>query len=816
MMKKNIAHSIVSAVCLSGISVCTFASTMDQLREQAILSIRQGDIAQGLGQLEKLRQEYPHDQKVLADYLLSLKHSNQLDNSKLYLLEEIKPTEFPNYAQIELVKHLRDLQKFALAAQWAQQFYHVNPDVQLKLLLAVTQAEAQQLKEAKQTLSEINLEALQPDQWLLMSYVYRQIGDVLTALQLAQKADQVLQTPVSQTEYYQSLIALESVDQALEQAKAAQLEQTNPKLYFSIQQAYFSQKIRQAIQIRDYRMYWAEKNANEPLDKILAEMQQYADHLDINNPQYRGFYYDLIYALSVRNQDQQAIAYHDRLQQKLSDIPNYTRQAIADAYLGLRQPQLAELVYKSLLSDPKYNNYNAYSGLYYAYIEQEKYQQAEDFLKQLDEKIPLLSTSEAIGSRPEVRGDRANYIHLLGLNDAYANRLEKAEKYYQDLLQVAPNNPNYINQLSTIQRWRNNPQQAQETLSQLDGMQPRLKNTYLNHMQNVQALGDIKQWRVDLNQLLEIDPDDTGVIRAQQELKDRDRFGISHSSGFGRSRADNQQMAKSLQGLNDRDSSTTVYAPWIKDNYRAFAQYRTQWSEYRQGEIEENRYGLGLEWAKDRKSLVAVFSQNDQQERSGVNLRWSQWLNDQWSYFVAVDSAADIPLQALLQKYSGESYQTGMTWQKNESRRIDASYKLTDIEDGNKRQEAMLSFSQGVWASPHHDTDLNFSTYYGQNSLKNAAYFNPKDNYSVEMNISHDWLTWRKYDKSFNQSFMFGVGVYGQDGFSSKPMYSAQYRHEWKLSRNWQLNYGVGWRMHPYDGEQEQRTYGMLGLEGKF
>lgn len=815
MIKKTVRSPLIYILCLTSVSIHVFADTVDVLREQAIIQIRQGEIQQGLKQLDQLRQNYPQNQKILADYLLSLKNTNQLDHTKLYLLEAIKDDEFPHYAHIELVKQLRDLQQFNLAMQWAQQFYQVNSDIQLKLLLAVTQAEAQHVKAAKQTLSEIDLDALKPDQWLLLSYAYRQVGDALNAVTLAKKADQALKTAISQTEYYQALIALGSVDHALEIAKETHIQQTNPKLFFLIQQAYFSQKVRQAIQIRDYRMYWAEKNANQPLDTVLAEMQLYADQLDIHDPQYRDFYYDLIYALSVRNQDQQAIAYSDRLQQKLVDTPNYVRQAIADAYLGLRQPYLAEMVYLSLLSDPNYNNYSAYSGLYYAYIEQEKYTQADAFLKQLDVKIPALSISEAIGSRPEVRGDRANYIHLLGLNDAYANRLEAAERYYQNLLQVAPNNPNYINQLSTIQRWRNNPQQAQDTLAQLNGMQPVLKSSRLNHMQNAQALGDIAQWKADLNQLLDIDPDDTGVIRSQQELKDRERFGISHSSGLGRSRAD-QQVAKSLQGLNDRDSNTIIYAPWMNDYYRAFAQYRTQWSEYRQGEIEENRYGLGLEWAKDRKSLVAVFSQNDQQERSGINLRWSQWLNDQWFYFVGIDSAADIPLQSLLQNYSGESYQFGMTWQKNESRRIDASYKLTDIEDGNKRQEAMLSFSQGLWASAHHDTDLSLSTYYGQNSLKNAAYFNPKDNYSIELNLNHDWLTWRKYDQSFNQSFLLGVGVYGQDGFDAKPMYAAQYRHEWKLERNWQLNYGIGWRMHPYDGEQEQRTYGMLGLEGKF
>ncbi|MBH8252498.1 hypothetical protein I8P62_18750, partial [Acinetobacter baumannii] len=45
---------------------------------------------------------------------------------------------------------------------------------------------------------------------------------------------------------------------------------------------------------------------------------------------------------------------------------------------------------------------------------------------------------------------------------------------------------------------------------------------------------------------------------------------------------------------------------------------------------------------------------------------------------------------------------------------------------------------------------------------------------------------------------------------------SLQYQHQWQLSRTWQLNYGIGWQYHPYDGNDEQHTYGIFGFEGRF
>ena len=48
------------------------------------------------------------------------------------------------------------------------------------------------------------------------------------------------------------------------------------------------------------------------------------------------------------------------------------------------------------------------------------------------------------------------------------------------------------------------------------------------------------------------------------------------------------------------------------------------------------------------------------------------------------------------------------------------------------------------------------------------------------------------------------------------PIYNFFYGHEWQLSRTWKLNYGVGWGVRPYDGKDEEKTYAVLGFEGRF
>lgn len=121
---------------------------------------------------------------------------------------------------------------------------------------------------------------------------------------------------------------------------------------------------------------------------------------------------------------------------------------------------------------------------------------------------------------------------------------------------------------------------------------------------------------------------------------------------------------------------------------------------------------------------------------------------------------------------------------KDESRQIGASYGLTDISDGNKQQEFSTFWRERLFDAPHHITYGTVRGFYGTNSQDQTAYFSPSSHYSAELNLSHDWVTWREYERSFKQHFEAGVGLYKQADYSAKPTYSLQYQHQWQLSRH--------------------------------
>lgn len=240
----------------------------------------------------------------------------------------------------------------------------------------------------------------------------------------------------------------------------------------------------------------------------------------------RAFYADYLYALGQRKRHQQVLKIVQQQHQPIANWPAYVRHAIADAYLATRQPELAEPVYLSLFQEKNYADYTVYAGLYYAYIEQEKFKQADQLIQDMDRQLPRYRYSEAKGVDRSTHEDREQYLALKGLNYAYRNEHAKAEQYFETLVSTAPNNLAYQNNLAQIQRWREKPLTSQQTLEQWNGLDQVSQITQINQMQNAQALNDIRGWR-QLNQaLLQTAADDTGVQLSRKELKDRDHFSM--------------------------------------------------------------------------------------------------------------------------------------------------------------------------------------------------------------------------------------------------------------------------------------------------
>ncbi|OTM60960.1 poly-beta-1,6 N-acetyl-D-glucosamine export porin PgaA [Acinetobacter pittii] len=795
-----------------------YAAQVDELREQAIHTYKTGQTQQAILKLDQLLNKYPHDQKLLADYLVVMSSEKKDLLTFSQHLANINYVTFPEYGQLPLIRNLRDFKHFKDAIEWSNKFnIHKTSDGQI--LLAVLYAEAQDPVNAKVHLTSIKNKNLTAEQFVQIAYAYRLINSPVDALSVIEQAYQ--QQPNSFAvlqEYSYDLAAVGSYKKAQQLLLASDKNAQTEALQHWLKVSEFSQRVNNAITRYKYlnREGMSDSEGFAELDAVLKQGEQIQPLIQPSDSNYLRFHYDYLYALDFRGRSRTVLDEFTKLNVPLAKLPAYVRHAIADSYLAERQPQQAELAFKTLLTEKNYSDMTVYTGLYYSYIEQEKYKQAEQLLNDVDRLIPTYKYSQAKGVDKSSHPDRDDYIALQGMHLAYANHLDKSEKHFQKQVDLAPANQGLINNLARVERWRDKPLQAKQTIDRLNGLTPVAKDTRINQMQNAQALGNIPEWRKSTESLLQYYPEDSGVVKSRKELDDRDRATISHSTTWGQSKAEKSDSVSGQNGLKDREIETRINSPWIKDNYRLFAWHQDRYGEYRFGDVHDQRYGVGAEWQENRKALSAILSQSTDGGQAGVRLDWSQWLNDHWQYQLQYDSQANIPLQAIDAGEDGQAYRAALTWQKDESRQIGASYGLTDISDGNKQQEFSTFWRERLFDAPHHITYGTVRGFYGSNSQDETAYFSPSNHYSAELNLSHDWVTWREYERSFKQHFEAGVGLYKQADYSARPTYSLQYQHQWQLSRTWQLNYGVGWQYHPYDGHDEQHTYGIFGFEGRF
>lgn len=796
-----------------------YRDSVDPQREETVGSIKQGQVDAGVQKLRQLLILQPNNQKLIADFVVMAYEHQKFTEQDIKYLSGIQNTQFPEYAKISVIKALRDLKKFELAEQWAKKFAQDDPNQQWLVLIGVLQAEAGKTDQAKKTLSQIDINYVEADYLAQLAYAYRLLDMPIEELNAASLAVEKNQNSSTQEQYALALMVNADYAKAEKYIQKNESLTKNSQLRANAKIGEFTQRIINAVEYYKLSTYRDRGNvAYQQLDLVIADMTKFEAQLP-NDPNIkRKFYYEYIYALNERNWSERVFEQIPKIGLPIDQMPAYVRHSIADAYLKTQQPKLAEAQYKSLLKERNYPNFKVYSGIYYALIEQEKFQEANQLLLDMDKLLPTFQYSNAKGVDKVTHDDRSEYLGLVGLNYAYRNEDAKAEQHFEELVAKAPNNVIYQYHLALIQRWREKPQHSEWTLAQWDGVEPVDPGVRVNHLQNMQALGDIQQWRKQNAYLMQNMPGDTAVIKSKKELDDRNHVSIQHQSTFSESESDNSALLNRLKGSQEQENWTRINSPWFYDNYRTYVDHHIRSADYTEGKIDDQRLGLGLEWASRRKVANIMLSQSidDQADRFGVKLNWSQWLNDHWQYVLGFNSQADIPLQAIRNGDEGQSYSVGMNWQQNESRKAGATYQLTDIDDGNTRQEFSTYFKQQIFQSPHHITNLALGGYYSQNDKVLVDYFNPEESYSAEMTLEHDWMTWRRYDQYFQQHFQATVGAFGQDGFSSKPIYNVFYEHDWKINRTWSLNYGIGWGTHPYDGEDEKRTYGTVGFEGRF
>jgi hypothetical protein len=192
-------------------------------------------------------------------------------------------------------------------------------------------------------------------------------------------------------------------------------------------------------------------------------------------------------------------------------------------------------------------------------------------------------------------------------------------------------------------------------------------------------------------------------------------------------------------------------------------------------------------------------------------LSWS--LSDTWHVHTALDTNVnDLSSAAYRDGVRGRSLKAGATLITHESHKAGGEISRIRFSDENIRDAARLWWTERWMSGPSFKLDSSAGLYISRNSQTGVSYFNPARDREASVSLAGEWLTWRRYHRSFRQRMSYTFGRYWQEGFNAGTVGDLRYEHEWRDDRSIALRYGVGHGFHPYDGKREDRKYGYVNL----
>lgn len=792
-------------------------------RAQAVADAKSGHLDRGIAALTRLHQAHPTDALITADLIVLLRLAGQ--NAQIVALtHKTVPSTVPDYAVLDWVRALRDQKAFARARTiLAPRRDRLGPKAQI--LYAMMTVEARLPKLAIAALPPLDTPGLSATDMANMAYVYRKAGDPTHALTLAYRA--LGQTPDNPHALREQVFALSDSGAAHLAWDKAQRHASlfNPDALNRLRADATTIDIRHAVHERDRledQHRYAQRNV--PLKRVLADLKTNRQHFAKDPIRELRTRYDLVYVLRTLEKMQAAVDTYEALPQHperanqtvLRTIPSYVRQAAADAYLYLHHPNRAAALYRQLIAENPKADVNLYIALYYAYLDGEHYDQAQQILALIHKVTPTWRTRLKKPGRVG-NWERLEVDQLWAFDAAYRNHEGEAYGRISLMVDHAPANSGLLNAKATIERWRGWPAQSQQTTLLAKAYAPDTKATRINLADNARDLEHFADWGRQITALAKDFPKDTSIQKSLAQWHDRRHASISSEFTTGRSRGGGSQ-GNPVTGNRDQEWQSRLNSPWMKNGWRAYIDQHYIWSNFTDSSERYNRYGVGAEWRGDRKhAWVSVNNDQLTGRHVGVAAGWSQWLDDHWQYGISGDTySLSTPLRAKQAGLSGKSLSGKLNWRQDESREAYAGLSVLAITDGNKRVDFATGITQRLFASPHHITTGGLDAFVEHNSRPGGNYFNPANSESLSMRLEHKWITWRRYEQSFTQYAKVSAGYGWQDGYGGAPMTDLYYEHIWKLSRTWDLHYGVGWGSNVYDGGREHRLYGVLGFGGVF
>ncbi len=766
----------------------------DPERDRAVRLARAGRYDEALKVFWRLHRENPNDIPLKADLVAVLSWAG-LDEEALEAGTDLPFDNLEPFVSEAVGRSARNAGSPELAVRLYRGMVgrdETRVESQIALTLALLETGA--LAEAESRLRILRERfAGHPDAVIARAHVLRAGSRYLEASSiLGQLCEDVPDHPEAPRLYVLSLLDLGAVSLAREEIERA------PKLFSAADRA------RVLARSGANAVRWAEGLAADVSMRFAATDEALArvdSALAVVRPEdgfaYNELRFDRIVALRGRVYMEEVLAGVRQLEEEGVELPPYVQRAAADAVLYLRDAKEAVRRYRTALEGwPESREVQL--GLFYALVQMDRHGEAREVVDSLLAREPRIYESPDL-REPVPNPDRPEIEVASLLGRAFAADLGKAQSGLEELRELAPMNLSVRQELGSVYLWRGWPRRALNEFERILALEPDNVGARVGRATAYLDMNERGAAESTVDSLLILVPEDEHVQTVARRTDAEGLWQLSVEGGTA-------QSTGGALGTRDRFLNAWLGAA-VSSRVEFLASWRRSDAEYPDGEGVHDRIALGMRIQSRSVRLYGEASRNRQgsAEVGGAG-RLDLTPGDRWSIHLRGDShSAEVPLQAARLGIDGWRLGGGFAYRANEGTRWSVVGGTLRMSDGNDRIEAYTSLEQQLARSPRARFSTLFEVYAAQNSRDDAPYYNPGQIASPAASLTWDWMPWRSYERQFLQRATVTGGAVFQEGYSGRGVFLARLEHEWDLSLQLKLRYGVEWGTPVYDDDRERR-----------
>ena len=817
----EISHGVAAAIADEVVGVRPWKAEQNK----AVLLARKGDTAAALVILDRLKREHPEDINIARDFIAVSAWAGD-DAEAIRLFVTLPPGPQPNYVIEAVAVAYRHLGQPAEALTLYRQGLRQSPDNSL-----FTAGEIRSLVDLGQIspameLADANLRARgeRVDVLLAAAYAASAQKKPVEALRYIDRAAKL--APASGEIRHDRVMAIDAMGAP---HVARQLADESPGVLTGTESRQIDGDAAAAL-VRwgvleppsEELRFAASDRAIAALDILIARWSQEGDAMRHDILRAR---FDRMVAYRDRVRMADVLAEYKDLMQQGVVIPSYALIAAADAYLYLRQPELARDLYlRSLQDDPR--NPDTRLALFYTYLDLDDFKSA---FRQVD-------TAAA---------DQAIWIYLKGLNDPvenperatadlaagnarlYADELAEAQQRVAAMADAAPNNAQYISALANIYSARGWPRLAAEEYEISRALRPKDATTEVGQALNNLDLGNYRDVEAEATDL-------KGRFPENLEVQRLDRLWQVHNMAEFRLDVEpNLSSASNVQGGNGLSIEAQLYSPPIDYNWRIFSDEYVAHEQLPQGEgaVTVRQSAVGAEYS-GRDLLLSLagtisaygpkvdttLESGVEQGRGGARAQATWSVNDFWQ--IGGDAelfARDTPLRAIGNGVTANAVSTDVVYRESELREFRLDSEVMNFSDGNLRTSLSGKYTQRLMTLPHFSIDGIVNLAESSNTANNnRPYYNPGQDALAIAGVSINQEIYRRYEFIYDHHLVITPGVYWEQKFGEGGALNVLYEHRVRVNDVFEAGLGINFSRQPYDGNYENTIALLLNVRERF